>query len=301
MPNISVLTNANVTVDTKPVTNATPAANPASGTAKVISTVKTVATVESAHVDEQAIESRTRNEYVKLFRKSEVKTALATLEMCRIVYEAHKTLTVAEYNAFCGDIGYKDTSSTIRKFQAIGRVAPRLVQYADRMPASWTSIYLLTQIPASTFERMVQQGKVFKSIKTSHIQELVEETRDKSRIEDSLVWDKAIKKWKFATAYFTVYKVDDVDWRSMRKAFTEIESRLPIKFQISTDAEHAWAKRKEQIYDEAKAKYKEEALQVEKWDYGREANTVAESTLEPASQQPEEQIAENPVAPDAVH
>ena len=99
----------------------------------------------TCEINDSNIIKRDRKEYVYMFKANMRRTALATLDMCRVVYEAEKSLTDAEFHEFCRQINYKSDSSTIRKFSTIGKVYPRFIQYADQLPAAWTSIYALTQ------------------------------------------------------------------------------------------------------------------------------------------------------------
>lgn len=297
MSTISVNTNDHIVVETTTAgnTSVSPAAQaaPAAADAGTAPTAHSAApavnapaamytvppTVEAAHKDSEEIIVRSRNDFVALYRSCEAKTALATLEMCRSVYEAFKILSEAEFEAFCKEIGYRDDSSTIRKFLAIGKVAPRLVAYADRLPASWTSIYMLTQIPASVFESMVENKRIFKALKSSDVASLVKETRVAVSITAHLPVDKELRSIKFASVSFTKMPVDDVDWRAMRKAFAEIEGRLPIRFDIDKRAEEAWLKRKDTMYEQSKSKLTLDHFKPERWDFGREANAVAHKRL----------------------
>jgi hypothetical protein len=299
MSTITLNANDHIVVETSVAANATasPAAQTtaaaedariAAANTHVASAVNTAApanvlrvppTLEAAHTDAEQVTVRSRQEFVSLYRTCEAKTALATLEMCRAVYEASKILSEAEFEAFCKEIGYKDTSSTIRKFLAIGKVSPRLVAFADRLPASWTSIYMLTQIPASMFERMVEHGRVFKALKTSDVAKLVQETRVAVGITAHLPVDKELGSIKFGSVSFTKRPVDDIDWRAMRKAFAEIEGRLPIRFDINRRAEELWLKRKDAMYEQSKSKLTLDHFKPEHWDFGREANAVAQKKL----------------------
>ena len=84
--------------------------------------------------DVQTIKPRTRDEYVGLFKRTEERTARATLQMCRVVYEAQ---AITEGARVCGFLqhswlqGYKcnhsqvlrhrqttTTSGTTRRFHA---------------------------------------------------------------------------------------------------------------------------------------------------------------------------------------
>jgi hypothetical protein len=57
--------------------------------------------VELAESDDQSVVAKTRPEYVVAFKAGVEKTARATLEMCRVVYEAHKSLDDYEFGNFC--------------------------------------------------------------------------------------------------------------------------------------------------------------------------------------------------------
>ena len=83
-----------------------------------------------------------------------VKTAQSTVEMCRVVSEAKKTLSSSEYSEFLNDIGHKSETSTIRKYLAIGEQYDKLIQYTNLLPNSWTSIYTITQLGSDTFNAL---------------------------------------------------------------------------------------------------------------------------------------------------
>ena len=107
-----------------------------------------------------------------------VKTAQSTVEMCRVVFEAKEELSKEEFSEFCTDIGHKGEDSTIRKYLAIGAAYERLIQYADKLPNSWTSIYTITQIPSETFNALAQVGESFAQLSGNQIKALVEINSD---------------------------------------------------------------------------------------------------------------------------
>lgn len=83
------------------------------------------------------------------------KTAQATLEMCRVVFEAKKELESQDFLKFCNSIGRKGEDATVRKYLRIGEKYEKFYQYADLLPNSWTSIYEITQLPSDVFEALV--------------------------------------------------------------------------------------------------------------------------------------------------
>lgn len=107
-----------------------------------------------------------------------IKTAQSTVEMCRVVFEAKEELSREEFSEFCTDIGHKGEDSTIRKYLAIGAAYERLIQYSDKLPNSWTSIYTITQIPSETFNSLAQIGESFAKLSGNQIKALVDINSD---------------------------------------------------------------------------------------------------------------------------
>lgn len=110
-----------------------------------------------------------------------IKTAQSTVEMCRVVFEAKEELSKEEFSEFCTDIGHKGEDSTIRKYLAIGAAYDRLIQYADKLPNSWTSIYTITQIPSETFNALAEVGESFAKLSGNQIKALVEINSDSKK------------------------------------------------------------------------------------------------------------------------
>ena len=240
--------------------------------------------VEAATSDTTAIIPKERKEYVVAFKAGVEKTARSTLEMCRVVYEAEQSLDKFQFKTFCEEVGLKDYSSTVRKFSAIGRVYPRFIQYVDQLPASWTNIYLITQIPADAFEECLTKGYALNKLTGAKLDELVKSTKDINKIEDPLSFDSKNSGYVFAKLLFTK-KPDDTDWRAMEKALAEISARLPIKFVINKEAAEFVKARRDQRYEQIKQKSKGIDLKPDLWDLGAEANAaykVAERTVNPA-------------------
>ena len=247
-----------------------------------------IVSVEASEAEDTSIVAKSRDEYVSLFKQGAEKTARATLDMCRVVYEAYRKLNEADFDAFAKAIGYRDNSSTIRKFIAIGKLQPRLEKYADQLPHNWTSIYALTQIPAADFEHMLENGKSLASLRGVALATLVKSTQDLSKIESHLPRDKETKNIVFGALHFTK-KPDDTDWRAMHKALAELEARLPIRFVVNSGAQYVWEQRKNQRYELTKKVYEQVELKPELWDLGREANAV-QAEITAIEQQAQEAI-----------
>jgi hypothetical protein len=228
--------------------------------------------LEREYDAEEIIKPRSRDQYVDLFKYTEKRTAVATLQMCRVAYEAKKTLNECDFADFCKAVGYSDNSSVIRKFCAIGKVQPRLLKYAKQLPHEWSKIYTLTQIAARAFEAYAEVGFDFRNLTGKDLNALLEATREPKRIEALLPRDKDSRELVVAKVLFTKPVVDAYDWRAAKKAFAEIESRLPIRIQFVQAADAAYEHTKTMRYNEAKQASRDAEFQPSKWDYGTEAN-----------------------------
>ena len=113
-----------------------------------------------------------RERFYSEYSKFAVKTAQSTVEMCRVVYEAKKSLQKSEYDHFLKEIGRKTEDSTIRKHLAIGERYDDLIAYTNLLPSSWTSIYEITQLPAESFMAMVTLGESMANLTGADIKRL---------------------------------------------------------------------------------------------------------------------------------
>lgn len=224
--------------------------------------------LEQEQKDLERIKPRTRDQYVEQFRKSEARTARATLHMCRVVYEAKQTLAEHDFADFCTAIGYKDNSSVIRKYCAIGKLQPRLVKHAEYLPHEWSKIYTITQIPARAFELYAEGDFDFRKLKGKDLDALLEATREETPIQKLLPKDKDSQHFVFAKVLFTKSFVDVFDWAAVRRALAEVESRLPIRVQFETEANKAYEWTKANRYNAAKQNAWEVEFNPKKWDYG---------------------------------
>ncbi len=93
--------------------------------------------------------------------------------MCKVVYDAKYTLTNDNFDSFCREIGQKSSDSTIRKYLAIGEKYDDFINYADRLPNSWTSIYKITQIDSTTFSALVSTDNTFATMTAKDIDLLI--------------------------------------------------------------------------------------------------------------------------------
>ena len=232
-----------------------------------------VLSVERACEDDSGLVKHERAHYVAAFKRGVEKTARATLEVCRVVYEANRVLDSYQFQNFCVEVGYRDSSSSIRKFIAIGKVYPRFIQYADQLPSAWTTIYQITQIPADSFERLIKEGKRLDSLKGKRLKGLLGLTKPLDDLTAPLKFDSEAGGFIFAKV-LAMRKFDDVDWRAIEKAMSELEARLPVKFEVPADLTKLVEERRLRRYQSAKKHYTNQEFKPDTWDMGEEANAV---------------------------
>jgi hypothetical protein len=190
------------------------------------------------------------NDYVVSFNSFAIKTAQSTLQMCRIVYEAKQDLDAKDFEKFCEAIGRDNEDSTIRKYLAIGARYDEFIAYADRMPNSWTSIYLITTIPSDKLLQMINDAKSLKNLTAQQIKKMISD-------EPASTDKKSIITTAAASIYFE-REPTIVEWNSFKMQLNAIAGIdiLKIKIEYSSKFESAHKKSKKVNSDEAKMKRK---------------------------------------------
>ena len=156
---------------------------------------------ESMPDDSKSIVKHSRDHYESEFNSSLKATALSTLKMCRTVYEAKIALDEYEFKKFCKAIDHSETNSTIRKKISIGRAYPRLIQYASELPSGWTTIYQITQIPADTFDQMIENKEPLNTLRGKTLSNLIAKAKPVERLTDEMPFSKKTKTHIFAQVH----------------------------------------------------------------------------------------------------
>lgn len=148
-----------------------------------------------------------KEQFVQDFHGFVKKTAQSTLEMCKVVYDAKHTLTNDNFDSFCREIGQKSSDSTIRKYLAIGEKYDDFINYADRLPNSWTSIYKITQIDSTTFSALVSTDNTFATMRAKDIDLLINPNKS---IQSKSTQNSSNQSTAAATAESNVVASDEV-------------------------------------------------------------------------------------------
>jgi hypothetical protein len=115
----------------------------------------------------------TVQEYVNKFHLFAAKTAQSVLEMCKVIHDAKVNLQEKSFLQFCKQINLPAGSSTISKYLKIGERYNQFIKYTDRLPNSWTSLYLITDIPEDQFENVLLQSTTLANVTASGINKIL--------------------------------------------------------------------------------------------------------------------------------
>ena len=163
-----------------------------------------------------------------------VKTAQATVEMCRVVNEAKKELSSSEYLEFLKDIGHRGETSTIRKYLAIGSQYDKLIQYTNLLPNSWTSIYTITQFSAETFDALALTDTDMSKMSGKEIKSLLElnkPSQAKSSASSANVKSSVVASQSIATS--ATKPSNESEITSEKSEDSESDSQSNVKTSLS--------------------------------------------------------------------
>jgi len=98
--------------------------------------------------------------YADTFKTYFIKTAENILEMARVVATAKLKLGSNQFRDFSYLIGFDPSSSTIRKLLIIGKNYEALSKNITSLPANWTTLYEIAQLPEDKFISAVDKGVI---------------------------------------------------------------------------------------------------------------------------------------------
>jgi hypothetical protein len=87
------------------------------------------------------------------------KSAEGVLEMARVV-QAASLLQGSDFHRFCERTKLKPGSATTRKLITIGEKYSFLITQADKLPASWTTVYAVARLANEQIQTLIDQGVV---------------------------------------------------------------------------------------------------------------------------------------------
>ena len=107
--------------------------------------------------------------YVERYRAFARNTAESIIGLGQTIAEASSTLTGAELDEFCEQVGIEANGPTFRKLRKIGAQAERLLAHRENLPNSWTTVYALAQIDKDKFAQLVEQQALSPTVSMKEI------------------------------------------------------------------------------------------------------------------------------------
>lgn len=108
--------------------------------------------------------------FANQYRVCVQKTASAILDLANVVYQAKKELNRDEYLAFRESIGAdKSKESYLKKLNVIAEHSARFLNIRDQLPPNYTTLYALTQVSETVFDRMINDQAITSEMKASVI------------------------------------------------------------------------------------------------------------------------------------
>jgi hypothetical protein len=117
------------------------------------------------------------------------KTAENILEMGRVVYETRRQLKAnkEDFDIFCSKVGFKSTSSTIKKLAQIGKCYLMMKAQADHLPNSWTTLYEISKLAESELKNYISAGVIHQNVLGSVVKTLTSSSRGIAPICEEIV------------------------------------------------------------------------------------------------------------------
>ena len=114
---------------------------------------------------------------VATFRESTKGSVEHILNMSKCVYEMkikkdYGELNDYDMNYFCLSVGFKEDSSTFRKFKLMGERYEQFKKYMDKLPSSYTVLYEITTLDADKFEELMMDGSIYNYITLKDVKKL---------------------------------------------------------------------------------------------------------------------------------
>jgi hypothetical protein len=114
--------------------------------------------------------------YVKQFNSFGKKSAEGVVGMGRVVLAAHQTLEdTNEFRKFCNRIRFENGSSSLRKLIIIGQKAGLLEKYLDQLPASWTTLYLLSTLTDAQLKEGLTKKRIDPTMTGAQVRHVIDE------------------------------------------------------------------------------------------------------------------------------
>jgi hypothetical protein len=160
-------------------------------------------------------------EYVSKFSSLSTKSVDSILDIGSLMLDAKTELQQTEYESFLSAIKYDNKSSSVRKWQVIGKSRTKLEMYKDRIPPMWSTIYALAELDPKVLEELVTNDVLKSSMTAKELKSaLTPRLREKKSYSIHI---------KFSE------DVDSSDVQTVIETMTDLKKTLTFEMTISSD------------------------------------------------------------------
>lgn len=174
------------------------------------------------------------------------KTAENILEMGRVVYETKDKLKAnkEDFEIFCSKVGFKSTSSSIKKLAQIGKGYLVMKSQADHLPNNWTTLYEISRIAESELKKYITEGVIHQNVLGSVVKTLNGSSKADEAINESVSTETKTEAVLNGTPdgySFTCQLKDitDVGLKAQLQLIIRNLQELPVTVTITRDLESA--------------------------------------------------------------
>lgn len=174
------------------------------------------------------------------------KTAENILEMGRVVFETKAKLKTSkeDFEVFCSKVGFKSSSSSIKKLAQIGKGYLSMKSQADHLPNNWTTLYEISRLAESELRKYIDEGVIHQNVLGSVIKTLNGSSKADEAIQESVSTETKTETVPIGTPdgySFTCQLKDitDVGLKAQLQLIIRNLQELPVTVTITRDLESA--------------------------------------------------------------
>ena len=139
------------------------------------------------------IQMKTLEMYISEFSTLNEKSVTAIFEVGLLLTQAKDELNEVQYDFFLKQTKFASKTSTERKWIAIGNAYIRLKNISDMLPPNWTTIYLISTMPAEKLDPLMREKLINPSITASELNGLLNQSKQqKNAVEIILQFQSGI-------------------------------------------------------------------------------------------------------------
>ena len=175
------------------------------------------------------------------YRKFAKASSEDILGLAETVYVANQELNMRYLEEFYREVGLDPKSGTARKLKEIGEKLTRFQPYLEKLPNTWTTIYVLAKMQDHEFQRVVESGVLHPFATLKAIEDVVrvrkagDEEHTFNVFIDLNKVGSALKQKEFARKLKSLLAEYHVDLETSTGHKSELEALFEAGEELPTD------------------------------------------------------------------